>query len=62
MVRDRKKRVLVAGGGVAALEAVLTLHELASELAVVELLAPDSRFTYQPMSVRTTCCSSAAAR
>ena len=51
MVRDRRKRVLVAGGGVAALEAVLTLRELASELAVVELLAPDPRFTYQPMSV-----------
>lgn len=48
---DRKTKVVIAGGGVAALEAAIALHELAADRIVVELLAPDGRFTYGALSV-----------
>lgn len=48
---SERKRILIAGGGVAALEAALTLHELAPELVDVHLIAPEPRFWYRPMSV-----------
>jgi sulfide:quinone oxidoreductase len=51
MRTDSEKRVLIAGGGVAALEAALALRELAPERVAVELLAPHETFTYEPMSV-----------
>jgi sulfide:quinone oxidoreductase len=44
-------RVLVAGGGVAALEAVFALRALAGDLVDLELLAPEPRFYYQPLAV-----------
>ena len=44
-------RVLIAGGGVAGLEAMLALNELAGDLVDVELLAPDLHFWYRPLSV-----------
>lgn len=44
-------KVLIAGGGVAALEAALALRALAGELVEVELRAPDPNFWYRPMSV-----------
>jgi sulfide:quinone oxidoreductase len=44
-------KVLIVGGGVAALEAALALQELAPELAQVELVAPDSNFVYRPLLV-----------
>ena len=44
-------RVLVAGGGVAALETVLALQALAGERVAIELLAPGRHFTYQPLAV-----------
>jgi sulfide:quinone oxidoreductase len=43
--------VLVAGGGVAALEAVLALRDLAEERVSIELLAPEPRFWYRPLAV-----------
>jgi sulfide:quinone oxidoreductase len=43
--------VLVAGGGVAALEAALALLELAGERTSVELLAPEPHFWYRPLAV-----------
>jgi sulfide:quinone oxidoreductase len=46
-------RVLVAGGGVAALEAVLALRALGGDLLAVELLAPDTAFDHRPLSVRS---------
>lgn len=46
-------RVLVAGGGVAALEAVLALRALGGDLVAVELLAPDTTFSHRPLSVRS---------
>lgn len=48
----QKLRVIVAGGGVAALEAVLALAELAPERTDVTVLAPNSEFVYRPMTVR----------
>lgn len=44
-------RVVIAGGGVAALEAMVALHELAGELVEVALLAPDAEFAYRPLAV-----------
>jgi sulfide:quinone oxidoreductase len=49
--RDGKQRVLIAGGGVAALEAALALHENAADRVAVEVLAPEPRFWYRPVSV-----------
>jgi sulfide:quinone oxidoreductase len=48
---DRPFSVLIAGGGVAALESALTLRELAGDLAAVELLAPEAVFSYRPVAV-----------
>lgn len=44
-------RVLVAGGGVAALEAVLALQDLVEGRLEIVLLAPSPRFEYTPLSV-----------
>ena len=49
-MRDRS-RVLVAGGGVAALECMLALQALAPDAVSVELLAPERHFTYRPLAV-----------
>jgi sulfide:quinone oxidoreductase len=43
--------VLIAGGGVAALEAALALTALADGRLRVELLAPEPRFSYRPLAV-----------
>ena len=43
--------VLIAGGGVAALEAALTLRELGEGRIRVELLAPEPSFWYRPVAV-----------
>src|SRR6476646_1700163 len=48
---DAATRVLVAGGGVAALEAALALRALAEDRVSVELLAPEPRFWYRPLAV-----------
>jgi sulfide:quinone oxidoreductase len=45
-------RVVVVGGGVAALETALALHQLAPELTEVTVVAPNSEFVYRPMTVR----------
>jgi sulfide:quinone oxidoreductase len=44
-------KVLIAGGGVAALEGALALQALAPELVEVELVAPDRYFVYRPLLV-----------
>src|SRR4051812_569348 len=44
-------RVLVAGGGVAALEAVLALRALAGDRVAIELLAPSDDFVQRQSSV-----------
>jgi sulfide:quinone oxidoreductase len=43
--------VLIAGGGVAALEAALTLQDIAGQETSVKLIAPNSDFIYRPMTV-----------
>ena len=47
-----KLRVIIAGGGVAALEAALALRELAPENTDVTVIAPNTEFVYRPMTVR----------
>ena len=47
----RPAAVLIAGGGVAALEAALALRALAEERVSVELLAPEHHFYYRPLAV-----------
>jgi sulfide:quinone oxidoreductase len=51
MDRYGKQRVLIAGGGVAALEAALALRSIAQERVHVELLCPEPRFWYKPLAV-----------
>ncbi len=51
MERRSPTHVLIAGGGVAALEAALALRALADELVEVELLAPETLFWYRPLAV-----------
>jgi sulfide:quinone oxidoreductase len=43
--------VLIAGGGPAALEAALRLHRVGAGHVTTTLLAPESEFSYRPMSV-----------
>lgn len=44
-------RVLIAGGGVAALETALGLQALASDRVEITLLAPDREFVYRALAV-----------
>jgi sulfide:quinone oxidoreductase len=44
-------RVLIAGGGVAGLEALLGLRDLAGERVTLRLLSPEPEFVYRPMAV-----------
>ena len=46
-----ERHVLIAGGGVAALEAALALRAIAEGRVDVELLAPEPRFWYRPLAV-----------
>jgi sulfide:quinone oxidoreductase len=48
--------IVIAGGGVAALEALIALHELAGDRTRVTLLAPEPDFVYRPMSVAEPFC------
>src|SRR5215211_185398 len=43
--------VLIAGGGVAALETALALRALGDGLFDVELVAPEHHFFYRPLAV-----------
>ena len=44
-------RALIAGGGVAGIEAALALHALAPDLVSVELVSPEPEFAYRPLAV-----------
>jgi sulfide:quinone oxidoreductase len=44
-------RVLIAGGGVAALETMIALKALAEDRVEITLLAPDRDFFYRPLAV-----------
>jgi sulfide:quinone oxidoreductase len=45
-------RVLIAGGGVAALEGALALREHAGHAVALTLLCPEQEFFYRPLAVR----------
>lgn len=44
-------RVLIAGGGVAGLEALLALRDLLGERAQITVVTPEREFVYRPMAV-----------
>ncbi len=46
------QKVLIAGGGVAGLEAALALADLAGDRVEVTMLAPEPEFVYRPMRVQ----------
>ncbi len=48
---QERKHVLIAGGGIAGLEAVLALSKLSPELTDVELLSSGAEFVYRPLLV-----------
>jgi sulfide:quinone oxidoreductase len=45
-------RVIIVGGGIAALETALALRELAADRTDVTVIAPNEEFVYRPMTVR----------
>src|SRR3954452_4798357 len=49
MTETTPLHVVVAGGGVAALETVMALRDLAAERARITLIAPDSHFELKPL-------------
>ncbi|HEX8103632.1 MAG TPA: FAD-dependent oxidoreductase [Solirubrobacteraceae bacterium] len=51
MTPDTSFNVIVAGGGIAGVEALLALRDLAGDRAQVTLLSPDDEFVYRPFSV-----------
>jgi sulfide:quinone oxidoreductase len=46
-----RPRVVIAGGGVAALEALIALRELMDGFVAINLVAPSPEFVYRPLSV-----------
>ena len=56
------ERVIVAGAGIAAVECVLALRELAGPRVQIELLAPAAELVHRPSSVMTPFGADAAAR
>jgi sulfide:quinone oxidoreductase len=48
---SERPQVLIAGGGIAGLEALLALHDLAGERVAISLIAPEPDFSYKPLSV-----------
>jgi sulfide:quinone oxidoreductase len=51
MAEPRSAEVLVVGGGVAALETLMALRDLAGDRVRVTLVAPGPDFVYRPMAV-----------
>lgn len=45
-------QVVIAGGGVAALEAAIALRDLAEDRVGITMLAPEDDFVFKPLSVR----------
>lgn len=45
-------RVVICGGGIAAVEGLLRLRRLAGESVKIELIAPNEELVYRPMAVR----------
>ena len=51
MTESTPSQVVIAGGGVAALETMMALRDLAGDRVDVTLIAPETTFTYRPMKV-----------
>jgi sulfide:quinone oxidoreductase len=49
--KNQPLHVVIAGGGVAALEAMMALRTLAGDSVRITLLAPERHFRYRPMAV-----------
>jgi sulfide:quinone oxidoreductase len=60
--RSDRRRVIIVGGGVAAVEAALALSHIAPEHTDVTILAPNHEFVYRPMVVREPFAYGAASR
>jgi sulfide:quinone oxidoreductase len=48
---EHRFKVLIAGGGVAGLEAAFALRKLAGDRVELSILAPTDEFVYRPMSI-----------
>jgi sulfide:quinone oxidoreductase len=48
---SERSKVLIAGGGVAGLEALLALHDLARDRVAISLIAPEPDFSYKALAV-----------
>jgi sulfide:quinone oxidoreductase len=59
---DDRTRVLIAGGGVAGIEALLALRDLAGDRVEVTLVAPTPEFVYKPLTVEEPFSSEPAIR
>ena len=59
---DTRPHVVIAGGGVAALEALLALREIAGDRLRLTLVARDRHFAYRPMAVAQPFCLGHAER
>jgi sulfide:quinone oxidoreductase len=62
MTEQTPSHVVIAGGGVAALEALIALRDLAGDRVKVTLVAPTSDFVYRPLAVAEPFCLGHAAR
>ena len=51
MTQTTLPRVVIAGGGVAALETLIALRDLAGDRVDITLVAPEESFAYRPMTV-----------
>ena len=51
MTGSDKPRVVIAGGGVAAIEALLALRNFAEDRVSIELVAPETEFFYRPLAI-----------
>ena len=61
-ISDSTPRVVIAGGGVAALEATLALRQLAPDQTDVTVIAPNAEFVYRPSAICQPCASPSARR
>jgi sulfide:quinone oxidoreductase len=51
MTEPTTPRVVIVGGGVAALETLIALRDLAGDRVMITLVAPETNFSYRPMTV-----------
>jgi sulfide:quinone oxidoreductase len=50
-MQDSPLNVMIVGGGVAALEALIAIRKLAEERVRLQLVAPNAEFAYRPLAV-----------